>query len=107
MKRVLAVCWDKDESLLVGYLEMGSTIMAKYYSALLDHLTHQLVSKRCGKIKKGILFLQDNFGPYSVAITDQKLAGIHFEVVKQFGSFGPLPFSLPQEKRQEKKVLEQ
>jgi hypothetical protein len=60
--KVLApVFWDNDGILLVGCLENGETITAKYSVALLDTLKQQLVSKRRGKLSKGILFLQDYF----------------------------------------------
>jgi hypothetical protein len=62
--------------LLVDYLEKCASITAKYYSALLDKLKQQLVSK----LSKGILFLKDNAAPHKVAITHQKLADLHFEV---------------------------
>jgi hypothetical protein len=61
--------WNKDGILLVVYLEKGATIMTKYYVALLDKLKQQLVSKRRGKLSKGILFLQDNAAPNKAAIT--------------------------------------
>jgi hypothetical protein len=43
---------------------------------------HQLISKRWGKLLKGILFLQDNSAPHTMAITHKKLADIRFEVLK-------------------------
>jgi hypothetical protein len=56
--KVLApVIGEKDEILLVDYLEKGATIMEKYYVALLDKLKQQLVSKHQGKLSKGISFL--------------------------------------------------
>jgi hypothetical protein len=55
--------------------------MAKYCIALLDKLK-QLVSKRQGKLSKGILFLQDSAAPHKAVITHQKLADLHFEVLK-------------------------
>jgi hypothetical protein len=66
---------------LANHLEKGATITAKYYVALLDKLKQQLDSKRRGKLSKGILFLQDN-AAHKVAITNQKLADLHFEVLK-------------------------
>jgi hypothetical protein len=67
--------------MFVDYLENGATITAKYYVALLDKLKQQLVSKRRGKLSKGILFLQDNAAPHK-AITHQKLAEHHFGILK-------------------------
>jgi histone-lysine N-methyltransferase SETMAR len=58
------------------------TITAKYFIALLDKLKQQLVSKRRGKLSKGILFLPDNAALHKATITYQKLADLHFEVLK-------------------------
>jgi hypothetical protein len=76
-----SIFWFKDGILLVDYLEKGAAIMAKYYVALLDKLKQQLVSKRRGKLSKGILFLHDNAAPHKEAITHQKLADFHFKVL--------------------------
>jgi histone-lysine N-methyltransferase SETMAR len=77
-----SVLWDKDGILLLVYLEKGAIITAKYYFALLYKLKQQLVTKLRGKLSKGNLFLQDNAAPQKAAITHQKLAELHFEVLK-------------------------
>jgi hypothetical protein len=60
--------------------------MCNYHCKVLrftfDKLKQQLISKRRGKLSKGILFLQDNAAPHKAAITHQKLADLHFEVLK-------------------------
>jgi hypothetical protein len=61
---------------------VSATITAKYYFSLPDKLKKQLVSKCCGKLFKGILFLQDISTPNKAAITHQELADLHFEVLK-------------------------
>jgi histone-lysine N-methyltransferase SETMAR len=71
-----SVFWDKDGIFLV------ETITVKYYVALLDKLKQQLVSKRRGKLSKGILFLQDKAAPHKEAIMQKKLEDIHFEFIK-------------------------
>jgi adenosylmethionine-8-amino-7-oxononanoate aminotransferase len=68
--------WEKDGNLLIDYMGKGATITTKYCVALLDKLMQQLVSKRLGKLSKGILFLQSNAVHYKVAITHQKLADL-------------------------------
>jgi hypothetical protein len=68
--------------------------MAKYYVALLDKLKQLLVSKYRGKLLKGLLFLQDNTAPHKVAIMHQKLADLHFEVMKHPAYSPDLPFRL-------------
>jgi hypothetical protein len=45
-------------------------------------MKQQLVSKHWGKLSKGILFLQDSAAPHKMAIMHQKLADLHFEVLK-------------------------
>jgi hypothetical protein len=67
-KVVVSVFWDKDGILPVDYQERGATITAKYYVALLDEMKQQLVSKRRGKLLKGILFLQDNAAPHKAPL---------------------------------------
>jgi hypothetical protein len=52
-----------------------ATITAKYNVTLPDKLKQQLVSKRRDKF-------QDNAAPHKAAITHQKLADLHFEVLK-------------------------
>jgi hypothetical protein len=63
-------------------LEKGEIIMAKYCVALLNKLSQQLVSECRGKLSKVFLFLQGNAAHHEVTITHQKLADIHFEVLK-------------------------
>jgi hypothetical protein len=67
--------------LLVDHLEKAAAITAQYYVALLNKLKQQLVSKHQGKLSKGILFLQDNAVAHSAAITHQKFADLHSEVL--------------------------
>jgi hypothetical protein len=68
--------------LLIDYLEKGATITAKYYVTFFDKLKEQVVSKRRCKFSKGIFFLQDSAAPHKEAITHQKLADLHLEVLK-------------------------
>jgi hypothetical protein len=69
--------------LFVDYLEKCATITAKYFVALLDKLKHQMVSRPRGKLSKGILLHPDNSAPHKATIKLQKLADIHFEVLKR------------------------
>jgi hypothetical protein len=63
--------------------------MAKYDVALPDKVKQ--VSKRQGKGLKGILFLQDNAALHKVDIMHQKLADLHFEVVKHLAHSSDWP----------------
>jgi hypothetical protein len=81
-KNVIRICLlEQRRNFAVDYLEKGATIMAKYCVALLNKLKQQLVSKRRDKLSKGISF-QDNAVLHKAAIMHQKLANLHFEVLK-------------------------
>jgi hypothetical protein len=71
-----SVFWGKDGILPVDYLQKYANTTAKYYDALLDNLKQQLVSKRRGKLSKGILFLEDSTAPHKAAIKHQKFADL-------------------------------
>jgi hypothetical protein len=63
---------------------MSDTISAKYYVALLGKLMRHSVSKLRDKLSKWIFFHQDNAAPYKAATTHQKLAYLHFDVLKHW-----------------------
>jgi hypothetical protein len=100
-RRYQATCWcvfwDKDGILLTDCLGKGATFKEAYYIPLLNKLKKQLVSKRRSNISKGILFLQDNAAHHKTAITHQKLADLHFEVLKHLAyssDFAPSDLNL-------------
>jgi hypothetical protein len=72
----MSVFWNKDRILLVlvDYLEMGETTMAKYYVVFLDKLKQQLVCERQGKLSKGILILQ---GHAALQRADLPISGVY------------------------------
>jgi hypothetical protein len=90
-KALASVFWAKDGMFVADYPD--ATIMANYYTALLVKLKQPLASKCQGKISKGILFLQDNAAPHKAAITYQKLADLHFEILKH-AAYSPYLASL-------------
>jgi histone-lysine N-methyltransferase SETMAR len=59
-KVMASVFWDASGILLVDYLPKGQTITGLYYSNLLKKLREAIVSKRRGKLRRGVLLLQDN-----------------------------------------------
>jgi hypothetical protein len=72
--KVLAfVFWEKRWYFAVDYLEKGETITAKYYIPLLNKVKQQMVTKRQGKLLKGILFLEENAALHEAVIKHQKL----------------------------------
>jgi histone-lysine N-methyltransferase SETMAR len=78
---MVSVFSHRDRILLVDHLEKGATITDSYYTSLLDKVKQAMVSKQQGKLSKGVLFLQDNASSRMAAITQQKLADLHFEVL--------------------------
>ena len=59
-KVMATVFWDKEGILMTNYLPKGQTVNAEYYSNLLCRLKEALKEKRRGKLRKGVLFVQDN-----------------------------------------------
>lgn len=79
-KVIASVFWVKDGILLVCYLKKSTTITAS--SSVLEKVKQALVSKWRRNLSKGVLFLQDTASWHTAAITQQKLADLHFEVLK-------------------------
>lgn len=80
-KVMASVFWDKDGVLLINYLPKGQSINAQYYTSLLDELKQALKEKRRGKLRRGVLFLQDNAPAHTAHITLRKLEELGFELV--------------------------
>lgn len=59
-KVMATVFWDSKGILMTDYLDKGFTINGQYYASLLSQLKTAIKSKRPGKLKKGVLFHQDN-----------------------------------------------
>ena len=77
---MVSVFSHRDGLLMVDYLEKGATTTDSYYTPLLDKVKQAMVSKQQGKLSKGVLFLQDA-SSHTAAITQRKLADLHFEVL--------------------------
>ena len=54
------VFWDAEGIVLIDYLEHGSTITGTYYADLIGKCRAALKEKRRGKLRRGVLFHQDN-----------------------------------------------
>ena len=59
-KVLASIFWDEDGVLLSDYLPKGQTITAEYYCSLLAKLKDAIKEKSRGKLRRGVLFLQDN-----------------------------------------------
>jgi len=71
--------WDQDGILLIDCLPKDQTMDAEYYSFLLVQLRDILKEKCCGKVTKGVLFLQDNALPHWALATQKELAYLGFQ----------------------------
>ena len=59
-KVMLSCLWDCDGIIMTDYMEKGKTVTGEYYSGLLKRLRSELVRKRRGKLRSGVLLLHDN-----------------------------------------------
>lgn len=59
-KLMATIFWDVEGVLMIDYLPKNTTMNADYYAILLDRLREEIKEKRRGKLRKGILILQDN-----------------------------------------------
>jgi hypothetical protein len=60
----------------------GCSHTTKYYVALLYRPKQNLISKRLGKLTKGISFPQDHADSHKAANMQKQLADLHFEYLK-------------------------
>lgn len=81
-KVLASIFWDKDGVLLTDYLQKGQTINAEYYCNLLAQLKEALKEKRRGKLRKGILFLQDNAPAHKATRTSDVLKDLGFKCIE-------------------------
>jgi histone-lysine N-methyltransferase SETMAR len=81
-KVMASVAWDKDGILLVDYLKKGATITASYYTPLLDKTEAGACLQMAGQAVTRSVVFQDNAFSHTAVITQQKLADLHFEVLK-------------------------
>ncbi|RUS78489.1 hypothetical protein EGW08_013736 [Elysia chlorotica] len=59
-KVMLSCFWDCEGIIMTDYMEKGKTITREYYSGLLKRLRSELVRRRRGKLRNGVLLLHDN-----------------------------------------------
>lgn len=78
-KVMATVFWDKDGILMTDYLQKGQTLNADYYCNLLYQLKDTLSDRREEKLKKGVLFLQNNTPAHNAGKTMDVLRNLGFE----------------------------
>lgn len=80
-KVMATVFWDKDGILMTEYLQKGETVNANYYCNLLYRLKEAIKEKRRGKLRKGVLFLQDNAPAHKAGKTMDVLQNLGFQCI--------------------------
>ena len=81
-KVMASVLWDADGILMIDYLQKGKTINGAYYSSLLKQLKERIKIKRRGKIRKGVLFHQDNAPAHKSVVAMAAINDCGFELVQ-------------------------
>ncbi|XP_066270858.1 histone-lysine N-methyltransferase SETMAR-like [Branchiostoma lanceolatum] len=59
-KVMASVFWDSEGVIMIDYLQKGQTINGEYYASELRQLKAAIKEKRRGKLRAGVLLLQDN-----------------------------------------------
>ncbi|GBP78777.1 Mariner Mos1 transposase [Eumeta japonica] len=73
--------WDSKGVLLIDYLPKGTTMNGQCYANLLAQAREAVVQKRCGKLSRGVLFLQDNASVHTARVSRQALKETGFSEI--------------------------
>ena len=76
-----SVFWDSQGVLMIDYLQRGSTITGAYYAHLLRRLKEQIKLQRRGKLRKGVLLLQDNAPAHRSQVAVAAATDCGFEIL--------------------------
>lgn len=68
-KVVAYVFWDSEGVIMIDYLQRGQTITAEYYALELRQLRAAIKEKRTGKLRTGVLLLQDNSSVHTTQLS--------------------------------------
>ncbi len=80
-KVMASVFWDSEGILMIDYLQSGQTISGEYYANELRQLREVIKAKRHGKLKKGVLLLQDNAPVHTACVATTAAAKLGFELL--------------------------
>ena len=80
-KVMVTVFWDADGIVLIDYLEHGSTIIGTYYADLIGKCRAALKEKRRGKLRRGVLFHQDNAPSHTSSQARTAIRNAGFELL--------------------------
>jgi len=82
-RKVMAtVFWDADGIVLVDYLEHGSTITGPYYTDQVGQVREALKEKRRRKLRRGVLFHQDNAPAHTSSPALAAIRNAGFELLR-------------------------
>lgn len=80
-KVMATVFWDSKGVIMTDYLEHGETINAAYYSDELNRLRADIIAKRRGKMRSGVLLLQDNASSHTAGVSVATAAKCGFKIL--------------------------
>ena len=80
-KVMLTVFWDSEGPIMVDFLQKGEKINDDYYSDKLRRLKPEIVAKRRGKQRAGVLLLQDNASPHTAQLAVTTAAQCRYEIL--------------------------
>lgn len=81
VKVMLTVFWDNSGIILYDYLQKGQTMNGEYYAELLKMLKREIAAKRRGKLRKGVLLLQDNAPSHRSVVATTAATKCGFEIL--------------------------
>ena len=80
-KVMASVFWDAEGIIMIDYLPQGHTITGLYYAQELRRLREEIKSKRRGKLRRGVLLLQDNAPAHTSRVAMAAAAECGFEIL--------------------------
>ncbi|CAH1257192.1 SETMAR [Branchiostoma lanceolatum] len=80
-KVMASVFWDSEGVIMINYLQKGQTINGEYYASELRQLKAAIKEKRRGKLRAGVLLLQDNAPVHTAHVSVAAATQCGFELL--------------------------
>ena len=80
-KVMLTFFFDQDGPFLIDFLQHGTTVNAQHYSQTLTALRQAIISKRSGKLSRGVILLHENARPHTANTITALLQKFKWEVL--------------------------
>jgi [histone H3]-lysine36 N-dimethyltransferase SETMAR len=77
-KTMLTLFFDAEGWLLTDFLVKGATITGQYYAGILEKLRQAIKEKRRGKLRKGVLLLDDNAPVHRAGVVLDAIHDLHW-----------------------------